>query len=117
MVQFDLPLEGLEAYQPDLREPADLSEFWSTTLAAAREYPLDVQWVRADTGLTCIDTWDVTFPGFDGLPGRGWPNQVILRQNRCGHARMAFAEGETRGNAELGAGAGRCRAGRTGLCM
>jgi cephalosporin-C deacetylase len=72
MVQFDLPLAELETYRPELRQPADLTDFWSTTLAAAREHPLDVTWAPADTGLACIDTWDVTFPGFDGQPVRGW---------------------------------------------
>jgi cephalosporin-C deacetylase len=80
MVQFDLPLEELEAYRPELREPTDLTEFWAGTLAAARAHPLDVHWVRADTDLVCIDTWDVTFPGFDGQPIRAWLHLPVRRE-------------------------------------
>lgn len=72
MVQFDLPLDELENYRPELDEPADLDEFWSTTLQVARSHPLDVTWQPVDSGLICIDTYDVMFPGFDGQPIRGW---------------------------------------------
>lgn len=72
MPQYDLSLAELEAYAPELPEPADLSEFWTKTLTAARAYPLDVRWEPAETDLVCVDTWDVTFPGFDGQPVRGW---------------------------------------------
>lgn len=72
MVQFDLPLPELETYSPELSEPADLDAFWAATLGDARRHPLDVGWTPVDTGLVAIATWDVTFPGFDGQPVRGW---------------------------------------------
>lgn len=72
MVWFDLPLAELETYSPDLPEPADLDAFWAATLADARRHPLDVRWEPVDTGLVAITTLDVTFPGFDGQPVRGW---------------------------------------------
>ncbi len=72
MVQFDLPLAELETYSPDLPEPPDLDAFWSATLAEARRHPLDVTWEPVENELRCISTWDVTFPGFDGQPVRGW---------------------------------------------
>ena len=79
MVQYDLPLAELESYNPDLPEPSDLSDFWATTLATAREHPLDVRWEPVDAGLVCVDTWSVTFPGFDGQPVRGWLHLPVRR--------------------------------------
>lgn len=79
-MQFDLPLSELETYRPELAEPDDLAEFWSATLAAARAYPLDVTWTPVSSGLVCIDTWDVTFPGFDGQPVRGWLHLPARRE-------------------------------------
>ena len=72
MTQFDLPLEELRAYRPELPEPADLDAFWSTTLAETRGHDLAATFTPADTGLAVIDTFDVTFAGFGGAPIRGW---------------------------------------------
>lgn len=72
MVFYDLPLAELETYSPDLPEPADLDAFWGETLAAARRHPLAVTWAPAATDLVAFETLDVTFPGFDGQPIRGW---------------------------------------------
>lgn len=72
MVQFDLSRAELETYSPELREPDDLESFWKATLDAARSHPLDVRWEPVATDLLALETWDVTFPGFDGQPVRGW---------------------------------------------
>ena len=72
MALFDLPLAELEAYRPPLDEPADLDEFWSTTLAGARTHDLGLVVERLDEGLTLIETFDVTFAGFGGHPIRAW---------------------------------------------
>ena len=39
---FDLPLAELRDYRPDLAEPADLREFWQTTLDEAHAHDIDV---------------------------------------------------------------------------
>ncbi|GAA1398517.1 acetylxylan esterase [Catellatospora coxensis] len=72
MPLFDLPLDRLRDYTPDVAEPADFDEFWSATLKDAAAHPLrgDVSPVR--TGLPLLDTWDVTFGGFGGDPVRAW---------------------------------------------
>ena len=73
MALFDLPLEALWEYRPQLSEPEDLMPFWEETLSQAREAssPL-LSLERVDNGLTLIDTWDVTFAGHDGSPVRAW---------------------------------------------
>lgn len=72
MAVFDLPLERLERYTPEVPEPADFDEFWRSTLkaAAARAPLVDVR--PEPTGLRLVDTWDVTFAGFAGDPVRAW---------------------------------------------
>ncbi|WP_377267973.1 acetylxylan esterase [Peterkaempfera sp. SMS 1(5)a] len=79
MALFDLPLDQLERYVPAVPEPADFDAFWRTTLEqdAAGPVVLDVR--PTDSGLSLVDTWDVTFAGFGGDPVRAWytrPAQV-----------------------------------------
>jgi cephalosporin-C deacetylase len=70
--QYDLPLAELRAYAPHLPAPADLDQFWSTTLAEARKHDLAATFAPVDSGLAVIETFDVTFAGFDGASIRGW---------------------------------------------
>lgn len=72
MAIYDLPLSELERYLPDLDEPADLDEFWSTTLAEARGHDLALQVTPVPTGLRLVDVDDVTFAGFGGHPIKAW---------------------------------------------
>lgn len=72
MPQTDLPLDELRAYRPRLTEPDDLDAFWAATLAETRALPLGATFVPVETGLTLIETWDVTFGGYGGSPVRGW---------------------------------------------
>jgi cephalosporin-C deacetylase len=72
MAQTDLPLAELRAYTPDLEVPADFDRFWSGTLADARSHPLAVRFEPVETGLTVVDTFDVTFAGFGGAPVCAW---------------------------------------------
>ncbi|WJX99563.1 acetylxylan esterase [Curtobacterium sp. 458] len=53
-------------------EPADFDAFWADTLASARQHPSAVELSRVDTGLSTLDTYDVSFAGWDGQRVRGW---------------------------------------------
>jgi len=72
VAQFDLPLDQLERYRSDVPLPADFDGFWSSTLAQARRHDVLVDVVPVATGLTLVETWDVTYAGFDGHPVRAW---------------------------------------------
>ncbi len=82
MAQWDLPLDEMRAYSPDLSVPDDLAEFWASTLADARRHPLTPTFEPYDTGLTLIDTFDVTFAGFGGSPVKGWFHLPRARTGR-----------------------------------
>ena len=82
MPQFDLPLSELRAYSPALAEPPDLDGFWAGTLAETRGYPLSVSCTPVDSGLTVLDSFDVTFPGFGGAPIRAWLHVPANRSGR-----------------------------------
>jgi cephalosporin-C deacetylase len=70
---FDLPLAELERYRPEIAEPSDFDAFWADTIAVARSADtVPARFERVDTGLRSVETFDVTFPGFDGQPIRGW---------------------------------------------
>ena len=70
---FDLPLDQLERYTPAVPEPEDLDAFWADTLAAARVHAPVVAVERVvERACALLDTWDLTFSGFDGQPVRGW---------------------------------------------
>lgn len=72
MAMFDLPLAELERYRPELDEPADLDEFWSTTLTEARTHDLALVLEPVDLGFTVLEVLDVTFAGFGGHPVKAW---------------------------------------------
>ncbi|MFE4603154.1 acetylxylan esterase [Kitasatospora indigofera] len=68
----DLPLPDLYAYRFDGAEPEDFDAFWARTLAEARRAAVPPVLRPVDTGLIHVDTYDVTFSGFDGQPVRAW---------------------------------------------
>jgi len=72
MPQSDMPLDELRRYRPAQAEPGDLDAFWATTLAETRASPLDATFDRVDSGLTVVETSDVSFRGFGGSAVRGW---------------------------------------------
>jgi cephalosporin-C deacetylase len=72
MPLFDLPPEKLRGYTSTVSPPADLQDFWDTTIEEARTFPLDASFQPAQTHLTVIDTFDVTFAGYGGAPIKGW---------------------------------------------
>ena len=78
---FDLPLEQLYAYCPARVEPDNFDAFWDATLAEARRFPLDAQFVPFDAGLSLVDSYDVTFNGYAGQPIKGW---LLLPRDRSG---------------------------------
>ncbi len=68
----DLPADELVTYSPDLTSPPDLETFWSTTLQESRAAARPPVFNRVSTGLSLVDTFDVTFSGFGGHPVRAW---------------------------------------------
>ncbi|NUR72014.1 MAG: prolyl oligopeptidase family serine peptidase [Hamadaea sp.] len=72
MAFFDLSLESLRDYRPDVAEPADFDEFWAATLKEARAFDLDPVFEQVETGLTMVTSYDVTFRGWGGHPIKAW---------------------------------------------
>jgi len=72
MPQFDLPLELLEEYAPELAEPEGFAEFWRSTVAEARALATEPVLEQVDAGFPLLDTFDVTFSGWGGHPIRAW---------------------------------------------
>ena len=70
MAQFDLPLAELREYRPEVREAPGFDEFWARTLAAGPA--VTATEALLDNRLVTIDTYDVTFTGFDGAPIKAW---------------------------------------------
>lgn len=68
-MHVDWPLDQLRGYDPHLVEPADLDEFWASSLT---EHGGDASFERVDSGLAAVETYDVTFPGFGADPVRAW---------------------------------------------
>lgn len=72
MALFDLPVEELRDYRPDLPEPDDFDQFWADTLTEARSHDLAAEFTPVDSPLNAVRVHDVTFAGFGGHPVRGW---------------------------------------------
>jgi cephalosporin-C deacetylase len=89
VAQFDLPLDQLRQYSPQIPCPDDLVPFWTSTIAQARQTADAPVLTRVDTGLTEVVVDDVTFPGFGGHPIKAW----LLRPSRqAGGALPAVVE-------------------------
>lgn len=82
MALFDMSLDALRAYQPKRVEAPDHDAFWQETLEQARRHPLNAVFERADVGLRTIETFDVTFSGYDGQRVKGWLNLPARRAGR-----------------------------------
>ncbi len=72
MTHFDLSLDELRAYRPEIEAPADLDDFWSATIAEARALGGEPIVAPVEPALAGVDVWDVTFPGFGGHPIKAW---------------------------------------------
>lgn len=72
MPRFDLPLDELRTYLPDVAEPADFDEFWARTLAESRALAQPPRLERVESPLALVDVYDLTFSGFGGDPVRAW---------------------------------------------
>lgn len=72
MAQFDLPLDELRRYAPDLPVPDDLDAFWADTLAETRAHDLAAEFTLVENGLRLVETFDVRFAGFGGSTVRAW---------------------------------------------
>ncbi|WP_223778339.1 acetylxylan esterase [Streptomyces sp. 135] len=72
MPQFDLPLDELRHYRPELPEPEDFDAFWEKTLLEARQHDLDARFEAVELPLEGVRVFDVTYAGFGGHPVKGW---------------------------------------------
>lgn len=72
MAMFDMPLDRLRSYRPEVDEPADFDPFWEQTVAEARSHDLGVTVEPVDNKLAVLDSYDVTFAGFGGHPVKAW---------------------------------------------
>lgn len=72
MALFDLPLEELRSYRPDIAVPADLVPFWEETLSGIPAAADTVEFALVENSLALIDSYDVTFTGFGGTRIKGW---------------------------------------------
>ncbi len=68
----DLPEADLRVYRSTQTDPADFDSFWANTLAETRTHTLTVSMTPVDAGLTTLDVFDVTFPGFGGQQVKAW---------------------------------------------
>ncbi len=72
MPWFDLPPEQLRTYASEVVEPSDFDSFWSGTLAQSRAKARPPRLEHISTRMVAVETYDVTFSGFDGQPVKAW---------------------------------------------
>ena len=81
MALFDLPLDQLRAYRPDLAEPDDFDGFWKRTLDEAAGYELAARFDPYDAALTEVEVYDASFAGWGGHRVSGW---LLVPKHRPG---------------------------------
>lgn len=72
MPRFDLELDQLRTYRPDVRCPQDFDEFWDRTLAEARAAAVAPRVEKVEALTPHIDIYDVRFSGFGGEQVGAW---------------------------------------------
>ncbi|NNC13532.1 acetylxylan esterase [Planctomonas sp. JC2975] len=72
MPVLDLPLDQLRDYRPATTAREDFDAFWAATLAEHAGSETVVDFDGIDTPLATIETFDVTFAGFDDQPVKAW---------------------------------------------
>ncbi|GAB3614618.1 acetylxylan esterase [Humibacter ginsengisoli] len=72
MPVLDLPIDQLRNYLPASTDLPDFDDFWRHTLAEHARASTSARFEPVDSPLETIETYDVTFPGFDGQPVKGW---------------------------------------------
>jgi len=71
-MHFDLPLNELRTYLPERGEPADFDVFWKKSVAETENFDLNTLFEKVDFHLELIETYDLTFSGYNGQPIKGW---------------------------------------------
>lgn len=72
MAFFDLSGPELAAYRGIVKKPADFVKFWSTQLAAAREWDLGATFRPVVSGLNRFTFYDGEYTGFGGQRVKCW---------------------------------------------
>ena len=72
MPQFDMPLDQLRTYSPDLPCPEDFDPFWQEGLAQARQNSAPPSYREVEVPVSTIRAFDVTFGGYAGQPVHAW---------------------------------------------
>jgi len=95
-----MPLEQLRSYLPAPDDQPDFDDFWRDSIATARERASAPVLEPRQTHLRTIDSFDVTFTGFDGQPVRAWLNVPKDRSGPLPCVVEYIGYGGGRGNAE-----------------
>jgi cephalosporin-C deacetylase len=88
LTESDLPLEELERYRPERREPTDFDGFWASTLDEAAQHPLDVSVTPLASPLVTLEAFEVSFRGVDGEP----VGALLVRPREAAEARPCVVE-------------------------
>jgi len=66
------PLSELEKFAPGPNSRPDFHSFWDNTLKSYLAPNLEAVLTKVDSPITAFDTFDVTVPGFNNDPIKGW---------------------------------------------
>jgi cephalosporin-C deacetylase len=72
MPRFDLPLEDLREYRPQIHRPSDFDAFWDSSIHEARTQGHGAMFTPVRSPLTSARVLDVRFPGYGGEEIAGW---------------------------------------------
>lgn len=72
MPRFDLSLDELREYRPEVAEPGDFDAFWDRTLSESRNLAQPPRVTRVESPLRAVEVYDVVFSGFGGDPIAAW---------------------------------------------
>ena len=72
MALFDLPLDDLRTFRPEVAEPADFDEFWRGSIDEVSQIDLAVKLKPFENHQKLVDAYDLSFAGWGGTRVRAW---------------------------------------------
>lgn len=69
---YDMPLEELRNYKPELTKQSDFEEFWQNTLARLAEVPADYRLTPREYPVKGVRVFQISYAGFENANIDGW---------------------------------------------
>lgn len=91
---YDMPLEKLQVYKPELTKQPDFDQFWSDSLSELKQVPISYELTPYDYPVKGVKVYQIQFKSFNHAQVRGWfaipegegPHPGVVQYHGYNHA-------------------------------